>query len=422
MSALLWLTVFLAPRAITLPEAIELARKNNLELRESHTSVERADADAKSARAQLGPTLNARDELQYWNDKFAPTFMDTPFLLREQLTNAFTLSASQPVVGLFQLGSQYRSQNRLAEAADADHRATRDEVTFRAIESYLRLLEATDLAAIANETIRDIEEQARTAKALVAAGTLIEADYLRTQVALAQARQDLLRAQAQLGSSRAQLAATIGLPVGSELEAAPLDRNALPELPRSLDDALSGLDQRRPELHAARARSEAAELARTAAWSALLPQVNAAVAFQHFNGYGPFQPDNAAWFGGTLTWNFWEWGAQYYSARSASARAEQGNLNLARKRRDAELEATQRFLDARATRASIEVAASAVVQAREAYRVARALYENGSATTTDLLDAQLALERARVNDARSSYDYLVAYHAFARAAGTVAQP
>jgi outer membrane protein TolC len=422
MSALLCLTVFLAPRAITLPEAIELARKNNLDLRGSATAVERADADAKAVRAQLGPTLSANDALQFWNDKFAPEFMGEPFLLRDQFTNALTLSASQPLVGLLQYGSQYRSQSRLADAAHADHRATRDEVTFRAIESYLRLLEATDLAAIANQAIRDIEEQARTAKALVAAGTLIEADYLRTQVALAQARQDLLRAQAQLGSSRAQLAAIIGLPIGTELEAAPVDRNALPALPSSLEDALANLPERRPELHAARARSEAAELARTAAWSALLPQVNAAVAFQHLNGFGPFQPENAGWVGGTLTWNFWEWGAQYYSARSASARAEQGDLEFARKRRDAELEATQRFLDARAARASIDVAATAAVQAREAYRVARALYENGSATTTDLLDAQLALERARVNDARSTYDYLVAYHAFARAAGTLAQP
>src|SRR5207247_7037084 len=102
------------------------------------------------------------------------------------------------------------------------HRAAREDVTFRAIESYLRLLEAMDLATIAEQTIRDIEEQARTAKALVAAGTLIEADYLRTQVALAQARQDLLRAQALFGSGRAALAAIIGLPVGTELEPAPV--------------------------------------------------------------------------------------------------------------------------------------------------------------------------------------------------------
>src|SRR5262249_60850960 len=94
-------------------------------------------------------------------------------------------------------------------------------------------------------------------------------------------------------------------------------------------------------------------------------------------------------------------------------------IDLARRRRDAALEATQRFLDARAAYASIDVAASAVRQAQEAYRVSRALYQNGSATTTDLLDAQLSLERSRVNDAHAFYDYLVAFHAFQRAIGSI---
>jgi outer membrane protein TolC len=416
------LVLFAAVRAITLSEAVELARKNNLELRQSTAETERAASESKSAAGQLGPRLSLDDSMQYWNDKFAIAFgpPDTPpFLIREQLTNSLSLTAVQPLVGLYPLSEQYRSMSRRAEAAGADLRAAREDTTFRAIESYLRLLEATDLTSIAEQTIRDIEEQARTAKALVAAGTLIEADYLRTQVALAQARQDLLRSQAQVGSSRALLAAVLGLPVSTELAPEPVDRNALPELPASPEEAMSGLEKHRPEIAAARARAEATQLARSAAWGQLLPQVSILGSYQHFDGYGPIQPTDAAFIGGTVSWNFWEWGAQYYNARAASARAAQGDLELARRRRDAEVETTQRFYDARAARASIEVAASAVAQAREAYRVARALYENGSATTTDLLDAQLALERARVNDARAIYDYLVAFHAFARAAGTL---
>jgi outer membrane protein TolC len=417
VSILVGLPLAAAARPITLPEALALAQRGNLELQAASAEVERARAEAHAARGQLGPRLLVDDTLQVWNDSFSVSFSGSPpILVRDQVTNSLTLSAAQPLVGLYPLGEQFGSRRRLEEAARADHRATRDEIAFRTTEAYLRLLEAADLSAIAEQAIRDIEEQARTAHALVEAGTLIEADYLRTQVALAQARQDLLRAQAQLGSTRAQLASIIGLPTGAELEPAAIDRQALPRLPAAPDEALAGLEQNRPELAAARSRAEAAELAHKAALGQLLPTVTAIAAYQHFTG-SSFQPTDAAYVGGQLNWAFWEWGAQWKSIRAAEARAQQGELDAARRRRDVALETTQRFLDARAAAASIEVASTARTQAQEAYRVARALYENGSATTTDVLDAELALERARVNDARAVYAYLIAYHAFARAAG-----
>ena len=49
--------------------------------------------------------------------------------------------------------------------------------------------------------------------------------------------------------------------------------------------------------------------------------------------------------------------------------------------------------------------------------MSRVLYEHGNGTTTDVLDAQLALERARVNAARAKYEYLVSHAAFEFAAG-----
>jgi outer membrane protein TolC len=412
---ILW-AVAAAPRAITLDEALALAKKSNLELRAGGLESERAADAARAARGELLPALRADDQLQEWDDGFAVSFgAAEPIKIRDQLTNSLVLSATEPLTGLASGAARWQAEERLADAARADLAAAGRDVEFRTTEAYLRVLEAADLQNIADQAIADIEEQARVARARVTSGTLIEADFLRTQVALAEARQARLRAEAQLGSTRAALASVVGLPIATELAPAPIDRGALPALPATLEEALR--DQRRPEVAAAGARAEAARDQRRAAWIGLLPQISLVGAYQRFDGFGFIQPKNAAYIGGVLSWTFWDWGKQVYGAKAASARAGLAGVELERRRRDVTLEATQRYLDARAARASIDVAHSAVSQAEEATRVARALYESGTATTTELLDAQLSLERARVNDARVVFDYLVTYYAFTRAVG-----
>ena len=57
---------------------------------------------------------------------------------------------------------------------------------------------------------------------------------------------------------------------------------------------------------------------------------------------------------------------------------------------------------------AVQVAETAITSAEEAYRVTSAQVSAGTATTTDLLDAQSALTTARANLARAQYDRAIA--------------
>lgn len=417
-----------APRHLSIRDAVELALKQNLEVKVSEAQRESTKQESRSVRGNLGPKLRAEANVFYWNSPFNASFdFGIPgapvesIAIRDQLTSTVTLSGTESLTGAASVGLRYGATLALDQAAQADLQTTQAEVVFRATESYLRLLQAIDLRHIAEQAIADIDEQARIAKALVEAGTLIEADYLRTQVARAQAQQDLLRADALVGSTEAQLAALLGLPVDAQLAPEPIAAETLPTLPPVSDELLRTAQDHRPEVHAATARATAASRNSKAAWTDLLPQIAVTGAYQHNEGFGFIQPKDSAYIGGVLAWNFWEWGAQFYAAESAKAQAQLAQVDVERRRRDVALEVVRRLLDARAAFAAIDVARSAVTQAQEAYRVTRALYENGATTTTDVLDNELALERARVNDTRATYDALVAYAAFTRAAGTQAR-
>ena len=65
----------------------------------------------------------------------------------------------------------------------------------------------------------------------------------------------------------------------------------------------------------------------------------------------------------------------------------------------------------------VDVAQQAIGSAKEAYRVTQALLQAGSATTTDLLDAQSAFLTARLNLARAQYELAIQRVALARAMG-----
>ena len=65
----------------------------------------------------------------------------------------------------------------------------------------------------------------------------------------------------------------------------------------------------------------------------------------------------------------------------------------------------------------VDVAQQTIGSAKEAYRVTQALVQAGSATTTDLLDAQSAFLTARLNLARAQYEMAIQRVAFARAIG-----
>ena len=408
-----------AGRPITLAEALDAAARGNLDLRASEAQAHVARFLAHSALAEVGPRLHLDANVYEWNSPFSISIGGMPFLVRQDLTSMVTISGTKPIVGLFSRIERYRGQAEERRAAGADVEAASADVRLQTVEAYLQLAEADDLVRIAGSVVGDAEEQVARARSLVGNGRLLEADALRMQVALAQARQDLLAAEGARESRRAVLAAVLGMPVDSELETERLDLTDLPPLPGNLADALALAARGRPEIRAAAAHAAAARDSHRAAIGDLLPSVDVVGAYQHSEGQ-TFFPRDAGYVEGLLSWDFFGWGARYEASRAERGRAQLAAIKVEQVRRDVAVEVARRFVEARTARAAVDVARSAVGQADEAYRVARVLYDNGRATTTDLLDAQLARERTQMSSIHAAYGYLIARAALERA--TAASP
>jgi len=402
-------------------EVVRRALEQNGVLRGVRARRDSAAAQARSARGRLLPSVSLSDELQRWNSAFTVPFAvgpgaAIPVGVRDETTNTFTAAAGQPILGLLHIGSDVAALNSATRGAEADVKTSEAAVKELALSRLLQLFEARALGDIARASVEQLSEQLKMAQARLEVGVVTRADVLRLETAVANARQQAIQAVAQEESGRAVLLVTIGEP--PDERGIVFDEPALPEptTAPALGAAVASALSRRPELESARLAEQAARRSARARLFDLMPEVNAEAAYLHVSGQA-FSPKDSGFVGLKTDWPLWEWGTRWYARSAAAAQADAAAAQQVDAHDRVSAEVASDLAATRASAHAVLVARTAIASADEAYRVTQALVEAGSATTTDLLDAQAALTTARSNLARARYDYALTRINLARAMG-----
>lgn len=408
-----------ATERLGLGEVLRLALSSHPSLTAARAQASAAEEQSKSARGRLLPVISVHDEYQHWDSPFTVAFGPTPLTAREQDTNTFTASAAQPLLGL--LG---RIQEHAARISLAQARAVETEIAEAALREeletqYLRLFEARALRQIAQASQGELGQQVSNTEVKVKAGTLTNADLLRVQVALSNARQQEIVAVTAETMARVSLLSAIGRsPDDAALEF--VEPTELLEQSQKPVASARLTPEQRPEVRAAALEAEAAHHDERSRFYALLPQIDLNAAYQRVDGQ-VFAPKNSAFVGVRADWALFEWGA----TASAHAAAEQGQVaaraNVEAERRRALAELSIRRAQLAAADSAVGLARETLGSATEAYRVTEAVVKVGSGTTTDLLDAQSSLTSARLSLTRSEYERAIAFVQLERAMGAPAR-
>jgi len=172
--------------------------------------------------------------------------------------------------------------------------------------------------------------------------------------------------------------------------------------------------QNRPEVQRASKQAEAARATGQARMLELLPEVDVQAAYSYVRGQ-VFQPENSFFVGVMTSWPFWTWGTRWYAAQSAQRQADAAESLREDARKQVAYDVSSKVAQLEAQFVAVQVAETAIASAEEAYRVTSAQVSAGTATTTDLLDAQSALTTAKLNLARAQYERSIARVALDRA-------
>ena len=267
MLPLVLLLLAQTPEPLSLEEAEQLALKQSPDLASSAAAIEGALADQQSQRGNLLPRLHVDGQLQYWGSPYSISFLTelppafTQFLngqtipattVRDTVTSTLTFTLSQPLTQLWGLFRQLDSQKLIREAAMAHLDANGRDLLFQVRQSYFRLLQAAGNAGIAQDSVEQLASHVEVAKRQFAAGTLVKADLLRSQVQLGQARQDLVKAKAAAIEAQAALDELIGQPADGAITPVDPFGDAIPATPTDGIQALTEQAlQSRPDLREA---------------------------------------------------------------------------------------------------------------------------------------------------------------------------
>lgn len=404
----------------TLKEAISTALKQNNLIKAAGYSAEAANFGVASARSGYYPGIFFEESLAASN---APTqtfmmkldqgrFSQNDFLINN-LNHPSThqdfrtaLTVQQPLYNP-SLAPMRTMAEKTAEKESLGLEGARQDIAFQVFRLYLEIQKATAQRAATEQAIIDARENVRLARVRSEAGLGLRSDELRARTHLAAMEQQNITANNNLTLAQLQLANTLGLAEGTQVDIAePSTTLAITipeqELATTAREDRNDLQQSRVELD----RSEAAlKLAR----SAYLPTVSAFASYQMDSRDTPLGSDNDAWLAGvSLKWQIFDGFKRCNERDRAAANRSAANELLINRTRESTYQVTESSLRHKESGQRLEVARHALADAEETVRLLTKRYENSLATMVDLLDAQTALNQTRANLVDTEANYTLA--------------
>jgi len=319
-----------------------------------------------------------------------------------------SLIASLDLFDGFQRVADRRAASASLAAADAGIVNQRFQVVLQTKEAFYTALASEALVRVAEAQLRRAEQQLQIAVDKLRAGSATRSDSLRSEVEYGNARLDLLRAEANLATARANLGRQIG--IDREVRAAAGD-TVLSQLPDTAALRAEAIGEtpavRQAEAQARTARAQVG-VSRASYW----PRFNVQASTSSSGTELPWVSDST--FQGSWEWRFtlsWTLFNGFQRERQVTNATVQRDVAEARAqdaRREASAQLTQQLAALANSHAAIEIARSNLAAATEDLRVQQERYRVGASTILDLLASQAALTNAEVSRIQTLYDYVLA--------------
>jgi len=413
-------------RVLTLGEARERARERGPGVRAAREEVLGAAARAGEAHAARLPQVAVTAQYARLSEVPAPS-VTVPAVGRvqiaESLLDQYRLGGvvSLPLFTGFRLANAEWAAGHLEKASRHELGAVEATSEAAAERAYWNLHRARAAQRTIGESARLVAAHLADVRRLQAAGLATEDDVLEAEVRLAEVRLRLVQAGQAAELAQAVLARAAALPIEARI--------ALVDSPRVIDAGLPELEalqqraaEQRPELAAVRERVETAARQVAVARGERLPSVHLQAGYDLANPNARYFPQEDAWHdtwsvGLGMTWTAWDWGTVEQRQQRAAAVRRQLEAREQELREGIALEVLQGRLAAVEAARRIELAREGIAQAEARARSLRRRFAAGTAASTEVLDAEVALERARLALVQGLADQQLAWAELERVTG-----
>ena len=430
LGILFFLTAHISPcpasDVLTLEESIKIALERSLSVRSAEEEIKGKEFEVRSVKADFYPKLSAgysynRIDTSTVNDAKYTTYVYRPS------TTSFTprqvspidpdnfelnITATQPLFTGWRLTALRELASLGVDTAKIKKDTVIQGLVLNVKEAYFAILKAGKLTKIARQAVEQLEAHLRVAQAFYDEGIIAKNELLQTEVLMAQARQDLIKA-----SNFVELAKSLfNNLLRRGLDSAVIIEDILDYSPIALTLAqcLERAELYRPEIKELSLNILFAEKGVELSKSSYYPSVALVGNYNRDSDEALLGADTGedadSWaLIVKAEWTFWEWGKKKHQV--SASRATVARLKyLVRELKDSiQLQVKEAYLNLREAEKNIQVARTAVIQAEENFRMNEERYKQQVATSTDVLDAQTLLTQARSNYFNALSDHNIAW-------------
>ncbi len=394
-------------KPLSLDESIDIALKQSVLLRAAKEGVRGAEAQQKEAFTRFLPKFSTSynytrlSEDPYFAFPGAPPLIPPGNMTTGTKDNYnWNIEARQPLFAGGGILANYEASRLAADIARVQEAVMVQDLVQEVKISYFSILKASRLLDVAKQSVEERKAHRDLAQGFFDVGIIPRNDLLYAEVELANGHQLLLRAENSLDMAKAKFNTILRRVIDSPVEIE--DILKLEPLETPLDACIAAALENRPEIRSYLLRVEQAQSDVKFSKSEYYPNVSLVGNYARYGDTpglsgSPYKPEENWTVLAIANWNFWEWGKTKHRVDAGISRENQAADILTNLRDQITLEVKNAFLLLQETEKQVHVMEKAIEQAEENFRINTERYREQVGTTTDVIDAQTLLTRAKAN-------------------------
>ncbi|MCW3090078.1 MAG: TolC family protein [Ferruginibacter sp.] len=412
-------------KKITLKEAIDLSISNSHLLKNNKAKIDEATAAVREANERRLPDVSVSGSYLY-----LPVKPNINLKTDSAGKGSGGASVSQAMYGIANVslpiytGGKLKygieSAKYLEQAARLDGDENKEAIIFNTINAFSNLYKAGATVNLVRENLEQSNQRVKDFANLEKNGLLARNDLLKVELQSSNIELALLDAESNLKLASVNMALMLGLPEQTILVPDSASLQPATSVKRIEEYEQLALMERE-DVGALEFRKKAAAVGIKSANADNLPSLALTAGYVAANIPDFLTITNAVNIGVGVKYNISSLWKTKSKVTQAEARVQQITANQQMLNDNIRLQVNQAYQAYLLSQKKISVYQKAIEQATENYRITKNKYDNALATTTDLLDADVAQLQTKLNLTNAVADAVVAYNKLLQTAGILNQ-
>ncbi|MCM8764477.1 MAG: TolC family protein [Candidatus Omnitrophica bacterium] len=406
-------------KLLTLQESIKIALENNPDIMAANQKILQKQWEKEDSKTKFLPKISGSFSYTRLDKSPSISIPGMPVkveMSKNDIYNA-SITLTQPIFTSGALSSQYQIKKIELDIARGERYLVEQDIAFQVIQAYFLILKAANFYQAAENLVNQRQAHLFNVKKLFDAGLATKADILKTEVALADAKQKLVETENLLNLAKENLKTVLNLPVQTEINPQDCLTRIWPE--KELSWWKEVALKKREELKQIEKSRSIIELTKKIVKSEYHPNIVFVLSLAGekgtSSGLNSWYQNIAGLF--SVNMDIWNWQSARKRVNAIDSQIAQIETQKQKIANLISLEITSAYLNLKSAGEKIKVMEKAVENAQENVRVTELLRKQGLATTADVIDAQTYLYQSKASHYQALYDYQVAHYQLIRASG-----